>query len=363
MQVWPKFNQWNVIWLSTQNQQILPPSRTPTKKTLGMLFGKPIITPPQGVGGITPPVGFIEGLGNGLDILANTRVPNLIENFVLTGKQYTPGNIPGGVEGLQFSKGSSDGRHFYIYDKQNNVVRQFDMPISYDLDTAVDTIHAIDISVINPFITETDFDLSNDGKQFFVCGFHDPVTELTSLGLPDNPWQFIGNPVLGPTFIFPNLFIISFTFSTDGTRLFTLSVSNPRKIRQYNLSTPFDITTIVYSGIEFDLPVQVSNARNIRISINGVHMFVSDDTADSVFRFSFGIPNDLSTMDTTPGGELDTSLEENITTGLGESQDNTKLCIIGTQNKTVIEYEAPLELLNIEVIPWVFNQKIYQNNL
>jgi len=58
--------------LTTQNQQILPPSTTLIKKTLGMLFGKPNITPPQGFKKTTPPpppgfTNWIDGIDNMVD--------------------------------------------------------------------------------------------------------------------------------------------------------------------------------------------------------------------------------------------------------------------------------------------------------
>jgi len=318
--------------------------RTKRDQDLGL-----INQPELGPGGAVQQ--FIEGLDTVDDFVEfNGQLPNIVENFTPTGKEFAITNMTSGLEGLQFSKRDQDGLHMYVFDTAATVIRQYDLPTPYDLDTAVNTSHTT-VSFPSQLL---DFDWSNDGKIIYRL-FHPGLGESVISGVTyvTSPWEFTGAPNIGPFFDFQITdLVLSFTFSDDGLRLFILILGSPFKIRQYNLTIPFDVhmSSMSYSGIEKSLPVSFVNSRNIRISKNGRFIFVNDITMATVSRFELTTPNDLSSFNNTLLGALSHTMEADSVTGIDLKQDDTRLYVADSQNTNIVEYEAPTIQGAVEVI-------------
>ena len=72
-------------------------------------------------------------------------------------------------------------------------------------------------------------------------------------------------------------------FNKDGSRFFLLQAGNDT-VYQYNLSTPFDLSTAVYSNLSFYTGSQTTNPTAIVFNNNGSKMFVS--TTNRVYQYS-----------------------------------------------------------------------------
>lgn len=88
-----------------------------------------------------------------------------------------------------------------------------------------------------------------------------------------------------------------FDVSTDGTRII---VTNTTALFQYNLTTPFDLSTCSYSSKTISISGSVSNASGVRSDPSGKILSVTDLTNDDITQFLLGSPFDLSTLNTTP---------------------------------------------------------------
>ena len=100
-------------------------------------------------------------------------------------------------------------------------------------------------------------------------------------------------------------------FNADGTKLFTSYNMKPKLdntkdtfqyIHEYNLSTPYDISTRTYAGNDERCELGSGSdghtgdqAHDLEFSNDGMKLFTSDKTTDILFRFDLTSPYDVST--------------------------------------------------------------------
>lgn len=127
-------------------------------------------------------------------------------------------------------------------------------------------------------------------------------------------------------------------WNDDGTKLFVASNAN-KQIHQYNLSTPFLITTATYSG--FSLSVGAQGSETLQdVAWNGLHskLYTVRSGGDTIHEYDIPDPEDISSGSYS-GNVLDVSTEEGTPTGIAWSSDFSKLHVIGFANDTIFEYE------------------------
>ena len=90
-------------------------------------------------------------------------------------------------------------------------------------------------------------------------------------------------------------------FSPDGTQMFTWAKN--RKINKFSLSTPWDLSTVSYvnsSGF-------ISNAfsqKGLHISHDGKRVYVVDDYPDQIWQYNLTTPWDISSINSVGGDDL-----------------------------------------------------------
>ncbi len=100
-------------------------------------------------------------------------------------------------------------------------------------------------------------------------------------------------------------------FNDDGTKLFTTYAQKPttdteadtfQYVHEYNLSTPYDISTRTYAGNNERCELGTegnghsgNQAHDLEFSNDGMKLFTSDKTTDILFRFDLTSPYDVST--------------------------------------------------------------------
>jgi len=165
-------------------------------------------------------------------------------------------------------------------------------------------------------------------------------------------------------------------FNPDGTKMFVLSAfklsGDYSKVSEFNLSTPFDLSTSSYAGDGESCILNSGNTTTgpvnrvfgLKFSKDGMMMFVatgrssSDDDADLVFRFDLTSPFDISTcsfanqttgLDTTAlqngsnAGPRASAKNKNYIRGFDISGDGKKLFVVyhgqTTADTRLLEYE------------------------
>ena len=124
-------------------------------------------------------------------------------------------------------------------------------------------------------------------------------------------------------------------FKPDGTQAYIVDRGNSQPVKQYSLSTPYDITTAAF--YQQSTVTLSQDGRGIYISNDGVNLFISR-SYDNVFAYVLTTPWDISTMTTAATFSIDLyTLSGNklsFISGLSFKPDGTRMYFTGVDNST-----------------------------
>lgn len=118
-----------------------------------------------------------------------------------------------------------------------------------------------------------------------------------------------------------------------GVKMFMMGQTSDR-VYEYNLSAPYEITSAVYTGINF-----ASNdtaPKDIRFSNDGKKLFLVGAGSDTVREFSLPIAYELDNA--SQASTLSVSAQDSATTGIEFNADGTQMYILGATNDAIFQY-------------------------
>jgi len=151
---------------------------------------------------------------------------------------------------------SNDGTGMYVMDNGTDTIYQYTLSTAWDVSTA--SYASKSFSVASQDSNPTGFTFNNDGSKLYVSGLGSNNTFQYDLSTAYD----ISTASYNNVFLFTGASGVdayqshrSLVFAQGGTKLFTLGTSGTNYINQFNLTTPYDISTGSYSGIQFDIDV------------------------------------------------------------------------------------------------------------
>ena len=150
-------------------------------------------------------------------------------------------------------------------------------------------------------------------------------------------------------------------FSLDGTKLFFVErrSSIAYYVRFYNLSTPWDITSMSIDSTEYDLMSQIdTQPTSLTFSSDGRRLYVSESNGSNdnyIHQFSLSVSWDISTISyvaTSPLFGSSGSFTNNIK-GLSWKPDGTKIYITHDNNVRIGEWHVstPWDITTVSSTP------------
>jgi hypothetical protein len=139
-------------------------------------------------------------------------------------------------------------------------------------------------------------------------------------------------PVLGNTF--NNIFM-----KADGTKVFVVATggSDPDTVLGFDLSTPWDISTMAADGNEYDASGEDTGIKDVAFNSDGTKMYLVGRTDDKVYQYSLSAAWDVSTA-SYDSVSHDISGEETAATALAFNSDGTKMYTYGSSSGSVNQY-------------------------
>lgn len=257
-------------------------------------------------------------------------------------------------------KFSSDGRKVYVFTTER--VYQIDVPEPFSL-------HLYTQSSVWSYLTAiTDGQgvyVKPDGTYFYITDKTDDVIYqyemttpwdiTTSELLRTKRYQIVSDPGRTTQQVLPNEEGNStdLTFSPDGTKMYL--VGGKRTVYQFTLSTPWDIDTVTYANKLFFIEDYEKDPTGIDFSSDGTKMFVVGSGQDSIIRFDLNTPWDVSTA---RFHFRDFSLSESVI-GPEFSDDGSKFYLLGRTTDTIYEYDTST---NFEVLGSTYTGNSYSVN-
>lgn len=232
-------------------------------------------------------------------------------------------SIVGNVTNIQCMKFSLDGTKLYISDA-SSTLRQYALSSAWDITTATYTASkAFPTNIYG-------FSISSDGTKLYT-----PNSAISNYGqliqyTISTAWDITtintNNVVLMAYTAQTTANIGSISFSSDGTKMYLQSGS----IYQYNLSTPWVISSAVYSATK-----SLAGGTKHTFSTNGALVYVMD-TGFIVSRYILSTAWSISSAAATAAETKDLSVKTTNSTTLAWG-DNGKFLYVGDSEADVIE--------------------------
>jgi len=125
-------------------------------------------------------------------------------------------------------------------------------------------------------------------------------------------------------------------FNAAFTKMFILATVT--EIYSYTLSVAEDLSTATYDTVTASL-TEVSVASGMVTGNAGQYLFVNSIAFEKIFRYEMSTPWDLSTISYSGSGfDLDTANDDSTAFGLAINDIGTKLFMIGGDQKILIQY-------------------------
>jgi sugar lactone lactonase YvrE len=128
-------------------------------------------------------------------------------------------------------------------------------------------------------------------------------------------------------------------FAPDGLTVFILGTTLDT-VLAYPLSVAWDATTTSnIASATLSITTQETNPQDLHFSPDGIYLFIVGTTADRIFRYSMTTPWDISTASYSGiEASLSVAAQDSVPTGLTMSQDGLNVYIVGITNDKVYQY-------------------------
>jgi sugar lactone lactonase YvrE len=121
-----------------------------------------------------------------------------------------------------------------------------------------------------------------------------------------------------------------------GTKMFVLDY-NSDAIYEYVFGTAFDLSTVTYNSVSFSVSGQDTNPNGIYFNSNGTRMFMVGQGNDLVYQYTLSTGFDLSTV-TYDNVSFDVSTEDTSPSGIYFNPSGTRMFMVGLSTDSVYQY-------------------------
>lgn len=199
---------------------------------------------------------------------------------------------------------NDDGTKVFVADNSSNTIYRYGLGTGWDISTA--SYDSVSYSFSGTTTALNGLTFNADGTSFYIMGNDQGGTT------PDSIFQFdmasaydIANASLagtGDTGDSGSLAVDStpqkLMFNNDGTKLYIVGSANDT-IYQYSLSSAYDITTISYDSVSFQIRTQTNNPRGMKFGHDGTKLYVIDSEGTSPVAldvYTMSSAYDISTL-------------------------------------------------------------------
>lgn len=177
---------------------------------------------------------------------------------------------------------SEDGKYLFYF--SSNTVYQYELETPYVISenrTLIGT-YAQTASTFGQMA------LKPDGTHLYIMSYFSPNETLIDIEMT-TAWDIntaTENATYALVGMTDNAFSVS--FSDNGNYFYTIDDAPVQLVRQYKMTTPWDITTA--SSIETYDPTNTAQAKSVAFSKGGKHMYLSDNNGDKVDHYELAVP-------------------------------------------------------------------------
>ena len=247
-----------------------------------------------------------------------------LQNFSIAAQETTPNGI--------FFK--PDGTKMYVVGTTGDNVNEYDLGTPWDITTAV---YLQLFSVAGQEANPKEIFFKPDGTKMYVVGTTgDDVNEYDL----STPWDItsavylhlfsVAGQETNPTGLF---------FKPDGTKMYVVGTTNDT-IFEYDLDTtlgaPWNVQYADYLQY-FSLTAQETSPQGLFFKPDGTKMYVIDNTGDNINEYDLSTPWDVTTAVYLQ--LFSVTAQETNPTGVFFKPDGTKMYVVGYSGDDINEYD------------------------
>lgn len=190
---------------------------------------------------------------------------------------------------------SSDGVWLYTLDNSDNKIYQYSLSTAWDISTAIYTNKSVTIAESNAFGLAVSADGSKIYYTYRPASFDADIISLTMT----TPYDIstAGSKVIADLSIGVQIETYAIAFKPDGTKLYATDGLNDR-IHEYNLSTPWNISTL--SRVQY-ISDPTTAVLGIAFSPDGTKVYTSESWDNRIYKMNLSTPWNISTAVYTAG--------------------------------------------------------------
>ena len=262
-------------------------------------------------------------------------------------------NAFGAVSGFVDSKGVTqklahgitfkpDGTKMFVVGLSQNKIFEFDLSTAFDISTA--TKSSNEYLHVSEQIDARDIKFNSDGTKLFLVGTDDKEINEYNLSTAYDTSTSVHQNIY---FNGDGLDFVAIAFNTNGTKLFIYDKTGDDSIKQYSLGSPFDLSNAVlqkqYRGTSSKTLREINGTpQGFAFSSDGSKMYVTGTGTQKIKEFTLSTPFDLSNVTLESSG-YDLSGQIDEPAGIAFSDDGLKLFILDSKNhadnRDVSEYD------------------------
>ena len=232
-----------------------------------------------------------------------------------------------------------DGSKMYIMGLTNDTVFQYALSTPWDVSTAIfETGKFKSVAAQEPSPLSVFF--KPDGIKMYILGNQNKTVNQYNLSTPWDVSTAIFETGKFKSVAAQDANTHDVFFKPDGTKMYILGNFN-KSVYQYNLSTPWDVSTAIFETGKFKSVVaQASSPTRASFKPDGSKMYIMGLANKTVYQYNLSTPWDVSTAIFETGKTKLVSAQDISPYGIFFKPDGSKMYIMGIANKTVYQYNT-----------------------
>ena len=263
----------------------------------------------------------------------NVSTASFVQAFSVAGKETAP-------YGLFFKP---DGTKMYVSGPSSDSIHEYNLSTAWNVSTASFS-QSLSLGFGYTFLRHIYFNA--DGTKVY---FYDSTTASLTSGTLSTAWNistislsnttfYVGTQETAPAALF---------FKPDGTKMYVMG-STGDDVNEYNLSVAWDISTATYVQI-FYIGGLEATPTGLFFKTDGTKMYVLGSSGDDINEYNLSTPWDISTATYL---RVSVVLSDTGPQGLFFNSDGTRMYVIGAGSDNVYQYDV-LSAWNVGTISYV----------
>jgi len=281
-------------------------------------------------------------VADGINISSSINTFTLAFSWVVDVSQITYDSVSfnfssqtADVRGIAFN---NDGTKMYIVSASVNTIYQYTLTTGFDLSTA--SYDSVTFLTNSQTQDASDMQFNNDGTKMFVTCYRNDKVYQYSLSTPYDISTASYDSVSYDPSDAP--FAMALVFKPDGTKMYLTGYSSDT-VSQHSLSTPYDLSTASFDNVEFDVKGTADDTSGLAFSDDGTKMYITSYSSgnERVYQYNLSTPYDVSTM-SYDSKFFDLSSQATSPNSIAFSSDGTKMFIVCYFTDSVYQYSTGL---------------------